>query len=59
MPTNGPIEGQTNGHYISGVQTEYNSHKIKAKLPKRPDLDAMEAGDPINNAISDNKFKKN
>jgi len=46
-------EGHKGGHYISGVQTEEGNHKdgkrwLKGK--KRPDLDALEAGDPDNNA---------
>ena len=48
-------EGHKGGHYISGVQTEEGNHKdgkrwLKGK--KRPDLDALEAGDPDNNAIN-------
>jgi len=45
-------EGHKGGHYIAGVQTEEGNHKdgkrwLKGK--KRPDLDALEAGDPANN----------
>jgi len=48
------IEGHKGGHYIAGVQTEEGNHKDKKrwlKGKKRPDLDAMEAGDPDGNAI--------
>ena len=46
------IEGHKNGHYISGVQTESGNHKDDKRFlhgKKRPDLDTIEAGDPINN----------
>ena len=54
MPTKGPVEGHTNGHFISGVGTEENNHKERKRYlhgKKRPDLDALEAGDPDNNII--------
>jgi len=56
------IPGHTNGHYIAGVGTEEGNHKdgkrwLKGK--KRPDLDALEAGDPETNAIDwSDKFLK-
>jgi len=53
MPTQGPIEGHKGGHYISGVATESGNHTHKKrwlKGKKRPDLDALEAGDPDNNS---------
>lgn len=46
------IPGQTNGHYIAGVGTEEGNHKDHKRWlhgKKRPDLDALEAGDPDNN----------
>ena len=46
------IEGHKGGHYISGVATEsgnHKDHKRWMKGKKRPDLDALEAGDPDNN----------
>jgi len=54
MPTQGPIEGHKGGHYISGVATESGNHKQHKRYlhgKKRPDLDALEAGDPDNNII--------
>jgi len=45
-------EGHKNGHYIAGVQTEEGNHKDGKRFlhgKKRPDLDALEAGDPDNN----------
>jgi len=47
------IEGSKK--FISGVLTESENHKEKRrwlKGKKRPDLDALEAGDPDNNAIN-------
>jgi len=62
MPTKGKIEGHKGGHYISGVDTESGNHKGKKRYlngKKRPDLDALEAGDPDNNAIDwSNDFLK-
>ena len=49
------IEGHKNGHYIAGVQTEEGNHKDRKRWLKgkhRPDLDAMEAGDPDTNVIN-------
>jgi len=45
------------GHkeFISGVKTEAGNHKDHKRWlhgKKRPDLDALEAGDPDNNAIN-------
>lgn len=48
------VEGKKNGHFISGVDTESTNHKDKKrwfKGKKRPDLDAIESGDPTGNAI--------
>ena len=48
------IEGHKGGHYISGVATEsgnHKDHKRWMKGKKRPDLDALEAGDPDITAI--------
>jgi len=48
-------EGHKGGHYIAGVQTEEGNHKDGKRFlhgKKRPDLDALEAGDPDNNAIN-------
>ena len=45
------IEGSKK--FISGVLTESDNHKEKRrwlKGKKRPDLDALEAGDPDNNS---------
>jgi len=53
MPTKGKIEGHKNGHYIAGVDTESANHKEGKRYlhgKRRPDLDALEAGDPDNNA---------
>ena len=48
------IPGHEGGHYIAGVQTEEGNHKDHKRFlhgKHRPDLDALEAGDPDNNAI--------
>lgn len=57
------VEGHKGGHYIAGVATEEGNHKDHKRWlhgRKRPDLDALEAGDPDNNAIdwSDKKLGK-
>jgi|APSaa5957512576_1039674.scaffolds.fasta_scaffold138472_1 hypothetical protein len=59
---NTEIPGHKNGHFISGVDTESNNHKDDKRFlngKSRPDLDAIEAGDPVNNEISDKKYKEN
>ena len=46
------IPGHEGGHYIAGVQTEEGNHKDGKRFmhgKRRPDLDALEAGDPDNN----------